>query len=438
MHTPRIIVFSIALLAGCGQNQTDPTQVISARSDSCNLVLTQVNLKRQSEAITGYQEAIAKNIRTLDNLEKLGWSYIQAARNEFDQGYYTMALSTSKCIEDKFKNTPQSDLLQAYALHQLHNFKQAQFIAQRLVDKRGQWFDYALLGDVLMEQGKLDGAEQAYQNMMDQKPGPQAYSRAAHLRWLTGDIEGAIELMRIAVGSLAAKNEDWAWFSTRLGYYLFSVKHFHQAQFLADQVLSIRKNYAPALYLKGQLSLAENKFAKAITQFNNAIEIHPLPEYQWALIDTLKAANKLELARHKITRLNQSAITEDPRTYALYLAQEQHNNQLAIQLASRELKVRQDVFSHDAMAWAYFANNELSLALKHLKNALAEGTPDARLYYHCALISQHANQNSQAKHCFKLAHENQHMLLPSEKNRLQQALKKFDSQNKTSKTTKRV
>ena len=323
-------------------------------------------------------------------------------------------------------------------LHQLHDFKQAQVIAQRLVGTRGLWFDYALFGDVLMEQGKLDEAEQAYQKMMDQRPGPQAYSRAAHLRWLTGDVEGAIELMRIAVGSLAVENEDWAWFSTRLGYYLFSKKHFNQAQSLIDEVLSTRKNYAPALFLNGQLSLADNNLSKAITQFNTAIEINPLPEYQWALIDTLKAANKSDQTHNKIVRLNQTAITEDPRTYALYLAQSQQNNQLALQLARRELKLRQDVFSHDAMAWAFFANNELSFALKHLKNALAQGTPDARLYYHCALITQQAKQNSQAKHCFKLADESQHMLLPSEKSRLQQALKKFDSQNKSSKTTKRV
>jgi hypothetical protein len=35
-----------------------------------------------------------------------------------------------------------------------------------------------------MEQGKLNEAVEAYQTIMDQRPGPQAYSRAAHIHWL--------------------------------------------------------------------------------------------------------------------------------------------------------------------------------------------------------------------------------------------------------------
>ena len=52
--------------------------------------------------------------------------------------------------------------------------------------------DYGLLGDALMEQGRLTEAAAAYQRMVDLKPFYQSYTRAAHARWMRGDLDGAI------------------------------------------------------------------------------------------------------------------------------------------------------------------------------------------------------------------------------------------------------
>ena len=42
-----------------------------------------------------------------------------------------------------------------------------------------------------MEQGKLSDAVEAYQQMMNLKPDLRAYARAAHMRWLKGDLDGS-------------------------------------------------------------------------------------------------------------------------------------------------------------------------------------------------------------------------------------------------------
>ena len=75
-------------------------------------------------------------------------------------------------------------------------FSEAEQIARRLTVKRQFVLDYGLLGDVLMEQGRLTEAAEAYQKMIDLKPFYQSYTRASHLRWLKGDLDGAIELIR--------------------------------------------------------------------------------------------------------------------------------------------------------------------------------------------------------------------------------------------------
>ena len=64
--------------------------------------------------------------------------------------------------------------------------------------KRTVVLDYGLLGDALMEQGRLDEAAAAYQQMIDLKPFYQSYTRAAHVRWMKGDLEGALGAMRRA------------------------------------------------------------------------------------------------------------------------------------------------------------------------------------------------------------------------------------------------
>lgn len=76
-------------------------------------------------------------------------------------------------------------------LHQLHRFKEAEALACQVVATRGSFLDYGLLGDALMEQGKLYQAELAYQKMMDLRPFYQSYARAAHVRTGCSRVAGA-------------------------------------------------------------------------------------------------------------------------------------------------------------------------------------------------------------------------------------------------------
>src|SRR5436190_238772 len=81
--------------------------------------------------------------------------------------------------------------VRGHVLHNLHHFLEAERLARSLVDERGSPRDWALLGDALMEQGKLPEAITAIQRLVELKPGTEAYSRIAQVRWLTGDLSGA-------------------------------------------------------------------------------------------------------------------------------------------------------------------------------------------------------------------------------------------------------
>jgi len=130
--------------------------------------------------------------------ERLGWLFTAKARRSYDPGYWKLAEQCGRCMMSRKPHSPEGLLLLGHALDSLHRFHEAETLARELVDTRGLYLDWGLLGDALMEQGRLAEAIDAYQRMIDLKPGPQAYSRGAHVRWLKGDLQGAIELARMA------------------------------------------------------------------------------------------------------------------------------------------------------------------------------------------------------------------------------------------------
>ena len=139
-----------------------------------------------------------------------------------DAGHYKLAEAVADCLRASFPGDAAALLLRGHVLHQLHQFKEAEQVARELVARRTVVLDYGLLGDALMEQGRLAEAVAAYkQRMVDLKPFYQSYTRAAHARWMKGDLDGALGAMRRAPSNQASPRDPessaWAW--TRVALY---------------------------------------------------------------------------------------------------------------------------------------------------------------------------------------------------------------------------
>ncbi len=153
-------------------------------------------------------------------LERLGWAFVAKARLTSDPGFYKLAEQAAQAITDETPEDPAAALLLGHVYHAEHRFADAEKIARTLIARREFAFDYALLGDALMEQGKLAEAVPAYQKMVDLKPGLQTYSRVANMRWLKGDLAGAIAASRRAVSAGSPREpEPTAWAYTQLAHY---------------------------------------------------------------------------------------------------------------------------------------------------------------------------------------------------------------------------
>ena len=101
--------------------------------------------------------------------------------------------------------------------------------------------------------------------------------------------------------------------------------------------------------------VAQGKADEAIQDLKRAVALNPLPEYLWALADSLRIAGRADEARSVEDDLNRRGAASDPRSYALYLATRGEHVEVALELIGRELKAREDVFTLDAFAWSLAA-----------------------------------------------------------------------------------
>jgi tetratricopeptide (TPR) repeat protein len=201
--------------------------------------------------------------------------------------------------------------------------------------------------------------------------------------------------------------EAAAWAFTRLALYQLQSGATNDALASCDAALSLQSDYAPALLARGRILLAANRRADAVVELQRAAKLNPLPEYQWALEDTLQVQSIVVRSE-----------TEDPRTLSLYLATRHEDVERAVRLAQQELTNRQDVFTHDALAWSLAAAGRTTEAQTHIKQALAEGTVDARLYFHAGVIAALNDNNSDARRWLEQATAIRQMLWPSEQAQL--------------------
>ena len=405
----------IVLVALIASRKTSPP-ADAEKSAACRLVLAPLNNNDEEIA---QQQALIRNGST-SGLERLGWIFVKKARLTFDASYYILAEQCAQCMEANGAKGPDTLLLTAHALQSLHRFHEAETIARELVSTRERPFDYGVLGDVLVDQGKVREGAAAYQKMIDLRPDLQSYARAAHVRWLTGDLNGAIELMRLAVsGSSPNDAEAAAWAYTRLSLYQLQQGATKQALESCGAGLALQPDYAPALLARGRILLALHRPADAVVELQHAAKLNPLPEYQWTLADALALAGDRDRAKEVESQIIERGTREDPRALSLFLATRGQKIEQAVHLAQHEFTSRADVFTHDALAWALAVAGRTTQAQLHATKALSEGTIDARLLLHAGIIAALNHDNTQAKRRLQQASAIQQMLLPSERAQLE-------------------
>jgi tetratricopeptide (TPR) repeat protein len=240
------------------------------------------------ELIRYYQARLARRPDDVRSYVALGQTYILKARETGDPQYYDLAdQALTRCLERAPDRVTAARAATDLAVVQMarHQFREALATARRaLADDSAQLNAYGIAGDAHIELGEYEQAEAAYEKMKG-LPGPlYPHSRLSTLRFLRGDMAGAIGEMRRAVGAASASlgnqpKENVAWAQFKLGAMLFHTGDLEAAGQAHQDALVTYPGYHRALAGLGQVRAGQGRYSEAIELYRKAIAVIPLPDY---------------------------------------------------------------------------------------------------------------------------------------------------------------
>ena len=171
--------------------------------------------------IAAARAAIEKSPSAPRGYSDLALALARRARETSDPAYYRQA---DEALDRALAIAPgdfEATKVRAWVRLGQHRFADAYALARDLNKQApDDVMVYGLLTDASVELGRYDEAEKAAQWMLDIRPGNvPGLTRAAYLRELFGDLEGARELMQMALDQTpSSESEDRAWILTQIGH----------------------------------------------------------------------------------------------------------------------------------------------------------------------------------------------------------------------------
>lgn len=240
----------------------------------------------------------------------------------------------------------------------------------------------ALMSDALVELGRYAEAVTVTQRFADLEPGVPAWTRAAHLRFLYNDLDGAIQLMAMAARSGRRQGEEAAWVWLHLARLYLHAKDTAAAGRAIAAAQRASPGLPAALREKGRLQLARGDPQGALGAYRQALALQPNAEDALAAWRIARKRGQKGTAKHLaallegLAKLDSGGLSR--RESAEYFA-ESGQAQRALELAWGELAARPDIYSHATLARVLARADNLSEAKNHAQAALVLDTPDPRL-----------------------------------------------------------
>lgn len=351
-------------------------------------------LKERLEATPGDHEVY----------DRLGAAYLHKARETGDLSYFgraeEMFLRSLQLVPD---NTGAMTLMATLYVRR-HEFSDAANWAESVLrtDRRNNGA-YGILADAQIELGRFDDAFASVQKMVDLKPSLGSYARVSNARRLTGDVDGAIEAMELAMDAGPLQGEPAAWVRVQLGNLYLDSGGIDQAASYYEAALEAFEGYHLALAGLGKARAARGRYREAIDLYEQAVAVIPLPITLAALGDLYAKTGQTDQAAFQyetvefiatLARINRQVYN---RSLALYYADHDINLGEALALATRELESRKDIYGYDALAWALYKNGNFDRAADAVVRALELGTVDPNLYFHAGMIYEGIGDSGRAR-----------------------------------------
>jgi len=346
--------------------------------------------------ITRAQHLIDKNSRDYEAYNALAVALARRARETSDPSFYTQG---EQALDKSFAIAPgnyDGARIQVWLLLGKDEFASALEAATKL-NKRvpDDVMVYGFLTDSNVQLGNYNAAENAAQWMLNIRPGNlPGLIRAAYLRELIGDPDGAVELMKMALDSTPpSEAEDRAWITTQIAHLKLATGKTSEAEELLQTALVTFPGYQYALRNLGEVREQQKRYDDAVALFQQRYDAAPRAENLFDLAEALQMAGRATEAKTAFAEFETKSLAETNRAdnsnheLIMYYADYANEPAKALEVARREYDRRHDVFTLDCYAWALHVNGQDAEARKQVEAALAVGIQDANMLRHAGEIS---------------------------------------------------
>jgi tetratricopeptide (TPR) repeat protein len=377
-----LLWFVASALAGFAQRQ--------------NGVPAEAKLSPAEQAIGEVRRAIEKNPNDADSYSFLALALARRARETSDVGYYSQA---EEILTKSLAIAPENFLAEktrVWLLLGKHEFAQALESAKTL-NKRApdDVTVYGFLTDAYAELGNYDDAEKATNWMLRLRPGSiPGLSRAAYLRELFGDLDGALDLMNMAYQSTPPSQvEDGAWFLTQMAHLKLTAGKTGEADQLLQRALTMFPSYHYALGNLAKVRIQQQRYGDAVDLLRQRYAAAPHPENLYDLAVALELSGKTDQAKDTFTEFEAKSLLESGKAdnsnheLVFYYADHAREPGKALEVAQREYARRHDVYTRDAYAWALHSSGQDVEARNQIEIALAVGVRDTEILRHAGEIA---------------------------------------------------
>jgi tetratricopeptide (TPR) repeat protein len=318
------------------------------------------------------------------------------ARETSDVMYYAQAEDALKKSLELAPGNMESEKIHVWLLLGRHEFPTALEAAKALNKKNpDDVLVWGFLTDANAELGKYEDAENSAQWMLNLRPGNlPGMTRAAYLRELFGDVEGAYELMDMAYQATPpTETEDRAWILSQMGHLRFVAGKTGEADNILKQALIIFPGYHYALGNLAKVRITQKRYDDAVALLQQRYQAGPHAENLCDLAEALKLAGHEDEAKKAFAEFETKSIAESvrkdnsSRELVFYYADHAQQPARALEVAKQEFSWRRDVYTLDAYAWALHVNGQDAEARKQIETALAVGIRDAKMLDHAGEIA---------------------------------------------------
>lgn len=320
MHRISILILLFAFTFACAkkQNESATTSTTSTTFTVKDIPL----LLDRNEAIQNGQEwsdvqsyygtsrqALLTDPKDNDAALKLVYVFVNEARITGEHGhYYPAALKMCEYI----LNQPELEkdmrframAVKAGVQLSLHDFKNALQTgteAMKINPYNAQ--NYGVLVDANVELGNYAQAVKWADKMVSIRPDLRSYARVSYLREIHGDVDGAIEAMKMAVSAGLPGQEHTCWARLTLGNLYKQYGQLDAAEGEYNTILKERPKYPFAVAALAEVALKRKDYPQAEKLFKEAAGIIPEVSFYEELARLYKSQGKEDACKKTLDEI---------------------------------------------------------------------------------------------------------------------------------------